>query len=210
MLECWDAEPTRRPTFNLIHRQFLAMGAGHYFEPLSVEVVRTNSDLIFPEEFTGKVPVQVATPRLLSYFGATIKKGGPSSPATGYHVSEHSHSGKKVLPKEEGGEGKTPSVRDGEYSEEFCPMDRDSGTFVLLKFKYLHDDDKKTRVHISGFRIPIGHTLKIPANSTFFTDDYLKGLWTTYSSNYDPLYPRDYKLKKGTIEKHRLFHFTFA
>ena len=161
-------------------------------------------NVIFPEAFSGRVPVQLASPCLLSYYEATIKKGALLS-----DVLEYRYPSKEVLPKEEGVESMIPSfhMARGDFNtwgKQFCPMEAGSGIFVLLKFL----DDEKTRVHISGFRIPVGHTLLISkSSSVFFTDDYLKGIWRK-DGGMRCYY--EVPMKKGTIENNIPFHFTFA
>ena len=46
-----------------------------------------------------------------------------------------------------------------------------------LKFKkFPEDEDKESTLHVTAFRIPVRHTLYLPAG-VIHSNDYLKGTW---------------------------------
>ena len=50
-----------------------------------------------------------------------------------------------------------------------CPLEEDSGTFLLAK--WMGEDE----LHMTGFRVPVRHTLYLPGN-VIHSNDYLKGI----------------------------------
>ena len=176
---------------------------------MSSESAGQSGCLLFPESFSGKIPVQYATNELLSYFKVTIAESNdnPIALTLRHAIQDFTYSDNYLedyctLPKEKGGAGGAGCERH-QFSHLDCPLKEDSGIFVFLKFV----DEKETCVHISAFRIPVRHTLYIPSG-VIHTNDYLRGTWRTMLSNAGP--PIDHvHLQKGSTDASEKFHFTF-
>ena len=145
----------------------------------------------FPGE-TFPIPVQHATSELLSYYDCTFANVCPDEMRlkAPHAIQDFTYSKnyleKYVLlpknqrgPKGHGGAGGAGLERH-EFHHLDCPLDEDSGVFVLAKFV----DKEETELHISGFHIPVRHTLYIP-NGVIHTNNYLKGTWCTMLSDGD-------------------------
>ena len=173
------------------------------------ELTSQSGSLFFPESFLGEVPVQFATNELLSYFDVTIAESNDNeiSLALRHVIQDFTYSDNYLedycnLSKEKGGAGGAGCERH-EFAHLDMPMKADNGVFVFIKFV----DDEETCVHISGFRIPVRHTLYIPGG-VIHTNDYLKGTWRTMLSDAGP--PIDHvHLHKGSLQASQQFHFTF-
>lgn len=57
-----------------------------------------------------------------------------------------------------------------------CPLSESSGTFIIAKFT------EDGEFHVTGFNIPVRHTLYIPGG-TIHCNDYLSGTWRTMLSD---------------------------
>ena len=168
--------------------------------------------LLFPGDspFFGEVPVQYGTNELLSYFGVRIAESDDREVSLAFRhaIQDFTYSDNYLddyckLPKDKGGAGGAGCERH-EFSHLDCPLKEDSGVFVFLKFV----DKEETCLHISGFRIPVRHTLFIPG-MVIHTNDYLKGTWRTMLSDAGP--PIDHvKLHKGSHDESVGFNFTFT
>ena len=176
---------------------------------MSSELAGRSGSLLFPESFSGVMPVQFATNELLSYFGVIIADSNNQevSLALRHAIQDFTYSDNYLedycmVPRDKWGAGGAGFERH-EFSHLDCPLNTDNGIFVFLKFL----DEEETRVHISAFRIPIRHTLYIPGG-VIHTNDYLKGTWRTMLSDAGP--PIDHvHLRKGSGYAFRQFHFTF-
>ena len=156
--------------------------------------LKKNGILTFPS-FPGDtfpIPVQHATSELLSYYDCTFANVCPDEMRlkAPHAIQDFTYSKnyleKYVLtpknqkgPKGHGGAGGAGLERH-EFHHLDCPLDKDSGVFVLAKFV----DEEETELHISGFHIPVRHTLYIP-NGVIHTNNYLKGTWRTMLSDGD-------------------------
>lgn len=133
--------------------------------------------IIFPSDFDGKVVTDVATTELVRYYGCSFADANQEKVSLLYRhgIQDFTYENgylEKYVTTTNGGAG----IERHEFSHLDCPLTSDSGTFVLAKFT---DDGE---FHITGFKIPVRHTLYIPGGC-IHSNDYLKGTWRTMLSD---------------------------
>jgi Ca2+-binding EF-hand superfamily protein len=133
---------------------------------------------IFPAEFDGKLPIEIATQEHLSYYGASLAESNQVKVSLLYRhgIQDFTYqnqyledyvTNKNAL----GGAG----IEKHEFSHLDCPLDDDSGFFILGKVD-------GNEIHLTAFKVPTRHTLYVPGG-TIHSNDYLKGTWRTMLSD---------------------------
>lgn len=162
-----------------------------------------SGNLIFPADFDGKLETEIATSELLDYYGCMFADGRPEEVFIPYrHVIQDFTYKDSYLTNYVEGENRGAGLERHEFVHIDCPLDDDSGFFVLGK---MSEDE----LHLTGFRVPKRHTLYVPADC-IHSNDYLKGTWRTMLSdetNIDHVF-----LKRKTKEngENKLQSFTFS
>ncbi|WAR23280.1 CML16-like protein [Mya arenaria] len=144
---------------------------------VSSSVPGKSGKAIFPEDFDGKIETDLATNELLRYYGCSFADTQQEKVSLLYRhgIQDFTYENgylEKYVTTANGGAG----IEKHEFSHLDCPLIANSGTFVLGKFT---DDDE---MHITGFKIPVRHTLYIPGG-TLHSNDYLSGTWRTMLSD---------------------------
>ena len=163
--------------------------------------------LVFPLDFSGEVATEVATPETVAYYGAKFANrtvGNIEIPMDhlqkDFTYAPHYLETYVKAAKENGGAGGASLER-----HSFCHTDTPyedlgrSGVFILGKFL----DEAETNLELTGFIIPPGETLWVPAG-VIHTNNYLKGEWNTMLNVGQPI--DEVKLVKGDED----FSFTFT
>ncbi|XP_052776936.1 uncharacterized protein LOC128214485 [Mya arenaria] len=132
---------------------------------------------IFPKDFDGKIVTDLATNELLRYYGCSFADTQQEKVSLLYRhgIQDFTYENgylEKYVTTANGGAG----IEKHDFSHLDCPLAANSGTFILGKFT---DDDE---IHITGFKIPVRHTLYIPGG-TIHCNDYLSGTWRTMLSD---------------------------
>ncbi len=137
--------------------------------------------VLFPDDFDFKIPVDIATNEHLRYYGASLADQNGEQVALLYRhaIQDFTYQNQYLSdyvtnPKALGGAG----IEKHEFTHLDCPMQDDSGVFILAKFT----DEAESELHITGFNVPTRHTLYIPGN-VIHSNDYLKGTWRTMLSD---------------------------
>ncbi|XP_064605438.1 uncharacterized protein LOC135470430 [Liolophura sinensis] len=133
--------------------------------------------LIFPADFNGVLFTDTATPEHLRYYGCSFAEGNQLKISLLYRhgIQDFTYENQYLedyVTLSNGGSG----VEKHEFSHLDCPLESDSGNFILGKI--VGDDE----LHLTAFHVPIRHTLYIPAN-VIHSNDYLKGTWRTMLSD---------------------------
>ena len=164
--------------------------------------------VVFPADFDGKLPVEVATNEYLAYYGAALANRNPERVFLKYRhcvqdITYHHDYLEAYVTSETalGGAG----IERHDFAHLDCPLEDDSGTFIIAK----HSDDGE-ELHITGFKIPTRHTLYLPGG-VIHSNDYLRGTWRTMLSDEAEI---DHvqlvrQNKKGKVEEFEKFTFTF-
>ena len=164
--------------------------------------------VVFPADFDGKLPVEVATNEHLAYYGATLATGNQLQVSLLYRhgIQDFTYQNdylEAYVTSETalGGAG----IERHDFAHLDCPLEDDSGTFIIAK----HSDDGE-ELHITGFKIPTRHTLYLPGG-VIHSNDYLRGTWRTMLSDEAEI---DHvqlvrQNKKGKVEEFEKFTFTF-
>ena len=174
-----------------------------------VEVTWKSSDtpgksgtLVFPENFNVELPTVIATNQTLAYYGASLADGNKSKVSLFYRhgvqdfTYENNYLDGYVLAESAlGGAG----IEKHEFTHLDCPLDDDSGRFILGKLV-------GNELHLTAFKVPTRETLYVPPN-TIHSNDYLRGTWRTMLSDEATIDHVQLMKPKGDIHEH--FHFTF-
>ena len=135
--------------------------------------------VVFPADFDGKIPVDVATNDHLAYYGATLATSNQMQVSLLYRhgIQDFTYENNyldEYVTKEGalGGSG----IEKHDFAHLDCPLEEESGTFIIAKFT---DDGD---LHLTGFKIPTRHTLYLPGG-VIHSNDYLKGTWRTMLSD---------------------------
>ena len=163
--------------------------------------------LKFPAKFSGKIATHVATKNTLAYYGAKFanqEMGTVHIPVPhqqrNYIYSDRYLTTHVMAPRPEGAGGASLERHN------FCHTDtphedmKHSGYFVIGRFW----DPEETKLELTGFQIPPGETLWIPAG-VIHTNNYLKGSWNTMLAIDPPI--EEVKLERDG-EKFS-FHFRY-
>ena len=173
----------------------------------SSSVPNRSGRVIFPPDFDGKIPVDVATNEHLAYYDATLATGNQLQVSLLYRhgIQDFTYQNdylEEYVTSETalGGAG----IEKHDFAHLDCPLEDDSGTFIIAKW---HGDE----LHITGFKIPTLHTLYLPGG-VIHCNDYLRGTWRTMLSDEAEI---DHvqlvrQMKKGKVEEFRKFNFQFV
>ncbi|KAK3086292.1 hypothetical protein FSP39_016405 [Pinctada imbricata] len=156
--------------------------------------------VIFPNDFDGKIITDIATNELLRYYDCSFADSQQEKISLLFRhgIQDFTYENEYLsdyVKASNGGSG----IEKHAFSHLDCPLDEDSGTFILAK---IVDDDV---LHVTAFKVPIRHTLYIPGG-TIHSNDYLRGTWRTMLSDEAAI---DHvhltrKCKDGKLE-----HFSF-
>ncbi|XP_052711696.1 uncharacterized protein LOC128186004 [Crassostrea angulata] len=164
-----------------------------------------SGNLIFPADFDGNLETEIATSELLDYYGCTFADARPETVCIPCrHVIQDFTYKDSYLKNYVEGKNRGAGLERHEFVYLDCPLDDDSGFFVLGK---LSEDE----FHLTAFRVPKRHTLYVPANC-IHSNDYLKGTWRTMlsdESNIDQVFLKR-KTKENGENKLQSFTFSFA
>ena len=145
---------------------------------ISAKQNEKSGKIIFPPTFSGKIPTEFATSELLRYYECTLadvnqekislvfRHGIQDFTYENRYLEDYVTSSAML-----GGAG----LEKHEFSHLDCPIDEDSGNFILAKFE-------DGNLHVTAFKVPQRHTLYIPPN-VIHCNDYLKGTWRTMLSD---------------------------
>lgn len=133
---------------------------------------------IFPSDFDGKVPTEIATNEHLAYYGCSLADRNQTKVSLFYRhgIQDFTYQNNYLsdyvtAENANGGAG----IEHHSFSHLDCPMDAESGVFVIGKFV---DDE----LHLTGFKVPTRHTLYVPGD-VIHSNDYLRGTWRTMLSD---------------------------
>ena len=126
--------------------------------------------VIFPSNFDGLLPVDIATTEHLRYYGASL------ADSTQVEVSLMCRHGiqdftyesnylEDYVEAENGGCG----LEVHEFAHLDCPLQDDSGYFIIGKML-------DQTLHLTAFKVPTRHTLYLPGG-IIHSNDYMKGTW---------------------------------
>ena len=132
--------------------------------------------VIFPPDFDGRLPVDIATTEHLRYYGASL------ADSTQVEVSLMCRHGiqdftyennylEDYVEAENGGCG----LEMHDFSHLDCPLQDDSGYFIIGKML-------DQTLHLTAFKVPTRHTLYLPGG-LIHSNDYMKGTWRTMLSD---------------------------
>uniref|UniRef100_K1RKE6 carbonic anhydrase n=1 Tax=Magallana gigas TaxID=29159 RepID=K1RKE6_MAGGI len=156
-------------------------------------------------QFNGNLETEIATSELLDYYGCTFADARPETVCIPCrHVIQDFTYKDSYLKNYVEGKNRGAGLERHEFVHLDCPLDDDSGFFVLGK---LSEDE----FHLTAFRVPKRHTLYVPANC-IHSNDYLKGTWRTMlsdESNIDQVFLKR-KTKENGVNKLQSFTFSFA
>ena len=173
----------------------------------SSSIPNRSGRVVFPPDFDGKIPVEVATNEHLAYYDSTLATGNQLQVSLLYRhgIQDFTYQNdylEEYVTSETalGGAG----IEKHDFAHLDCPLEDDSGTFIIAKW---HGDE----LHITGFKIPTRHTLYLPGG-VIHCNDYLRGTWRTMLSDEAEI---DHvqlvrQMKKGKVEEFRKFNFQFV
>ena len=158
--------------------------------------------LVFPAKFSGEIATELATKETLAYYGAKLADDNNEliSVEQAHQQTTFTYSEDYLTRYVEGKGGGATLER-----HDFCHTDRPeqhintSGHFVIAKFL----DGYETSIELTGFKIPTGHTLFIPAG-VIHTNNYLRGRWNTMLAEDRPI--DDVRMERAG----RAFSFKFT
>lgn len=132
---------------------------------------------IFPPDFDRKIVTQNATSELLRYYECSFADSQQEKVSLLFRhgIQDFTYENgylDKYVTATNGGAG----IEKHDFSHLDCPLSEDSGIFILAK--YVENGD----LHVTGFRLPVRHTLYVPGG-TIHCNDYLKGTWRTMLSD---------------------------
>ena len=163
--------------------------------------------LTFPAEFSGEIETEIATLETLAFYGARLADHSmelidiklPHKQTTFTYSNDYLS--KYVNEKKERGGAGGASLERHEFFHTDQPEQdiKTSGLFIFGKFF----DEYETTIVLTGFRIPQGQTLFIPAG-VIHTNNYLKGRWNTMLAMNEDI--DDVRMEKGG----HTFSFNFA
>ena len=174
----------------------------------SSNVPEKSGQIVFPADFAGKIPVDIATIDHLAYYGATLATGNQLQVSLLYRhgiqdFTYHNDYLEEYVMKEGalGGSG----IEKHKFAHLDCPLEDDSGTFIIAKFT---DDGE---LHMTGFKIPTRHTLYLPGG-VIHSNDYLRGTWRTMLSDEAEIdHVQLVRMKcEGKVEQYEKFIFEFV
>lgn len=161
---------------------------------------------IFPKDFNGVIPTDIATNENLAYYSSSLADGNQLKISLLYRhgiqdfTYENSYLDSYVkAEKALGGAG----IEKHDFSHLDCPLEEDSGFFVMGK---LVGDD----LHLTGFKVPTRHTIYVPGG-VIHCNDYLKGTWRTMLSDEADI-DHCHLVKghrEGNLEQYEYFNFSF-
>lgn len=157
---------------------------------------------VFPPDFDGKVPTEIATTESLAYYGCSLANHNQTKVSLFYRhgiqdfTYENNYLDEYVTSEDaNGGAG----IERHQFTHLDCPMDPESGVFVLGKFE-------GEELHLTGFKVPTRQMLYVPGG-TIHSNDYLKGTWRTMLSDEAEINHVHVVKEKESKEKHFVFTF---
>lgn len=132
---------------------------------------------IFPPEFSGTLPVEIATTEHLRYYGASLADSTQVQVSLMYRhgIQDFTYENKYLddyVKATNGGSG----IEMHDFSHLDCPLEEDSGYFIMAKI--VNDNS----MHLTAFKVPVRHTLYLPGG-VIHSNDYLAGTWRTMLSD---------------------------
>lgn len=133
--------------------------------------------IIMPSDFDHKIVTDIATSELLRYYGCSFADAQQEKISLLFRhgIQDFTYENgylDKYVTTANGGAG----IEKHDFSHLDCPLAEESGIFILGKVVENGD------LHLTGFRIPVRHTLYVPGG-TIHSNDYLKGTWRTMLSD---------------------------
>ncbi|XP_013417464.1 uncharacterized protein LOC106178715 [Lingula anatina] len=133
--------------------------------------------IVFPSDFNKEIVTDLATNEHLRYYGCSFADSQQVKISLMYRhgIQDFTYENKYLedyVTVSNGGAG----IERHDFSHLDCPLVEDSGVFIMAK---LVGDDE---LHVTGFRVPVRHTLYIPGGC-IHSNDYLKGTWRTMLSD---------------------------
>lgn len=170
---------------------------------LASSIPGKSGKIMIPPDFDHKIVTDLATSELLRYYECSFADAQQEKISLLFRhgIQDFTYENgylEKYVTTANGGAG----IEKHDFSHLDCPLAEDSGIFILGKFVENGD------LHITGFRIPVRHTLYVPGG-TIHSNDYLKGTWRTMLSdetNIDHVHLTQ-RLSEGHEEK---FRFEFV
>ncbi|CAK9019672.1 unnamed protein product, partial [Durusdinium trenchii] len=142
---------------------------------------RPHGQMELPGSFNGIVPIALATPEFLAYYGATLTSQFSTEMITlkaQHELIEFEYSPnykEKWVLNPDFGPGAL-GLEKHEFPHLECPLDENSG--ILLLAKYEHKE-----LHLTGFRIPAYHTIYL-APQVIHSNDHLRNRWKTMLTSF--------------------------
>ena len=138
--------------------------------------VGSHGRAIFPPDFSGVLPVEIATTEHLRYYGASLADSTQIQVSLMYRhgIQDFTYENRYLedyVKSQNGGAG----IEQHDFAHLDCPMEGDSGFFVMAKIE-------GDVMHLTAFQVPRRHTLYVPGG-TLHSNDYLKGTWRTMLSD---------------------------
>ena len=161
---------------------------------------------VFPTDFDGVLPTEIATNEHLAYYGCTLADKNQLEVSLLYRhgIQDFTYENTYLedyvkADKALGGAG----IEHHEFSHLDCPLENDSGFFVIGKYE-------GDCLHLTGFKVPMRHTIYVPGG-VIHCNDYLKGTWRTMlSDEAEVQHVQLVKVKRdGDIEQVQHFNFSF-
>ena len=164
---------------------------------------------VFPNDFNGMIPSEIATGEHLAYYGCTLADGNQLQVSLLYRhgiqdfTYENNYLDEYVTGDKALGALGGAGIERHAFAHLDCPLEDDSGFFVIGKYQ----DDL---LHLTGFKVPTRHTIYVPGG-VIHSNDYLKGTWRTMLSDEAEvqLVQLVKIIKEDNRDKVRHFNFSF-
>jgi hypothetical protein len=135
--------------------------------------------LIFPSDYDGSIPVDIATSEHARYYGCHLADSTQVKVSLLYRHGIQDFTYQNSYLNDYVQDKNGPGLEKHEFSHLDCPLEDDSGYFIIGK---IVQGSKYEELHLTAFIVPTRHTLYVPGN-TFHSNDYLKGTWRTMLSD---------------------------
>ena len=133
--------------------------------------------LLVPKNFVDiRLPIEIGTNEKLAYYGCCLANESQIrvSLLHRHAIQDFTYYENYYRDFVKGRAG----VERHEFAHLDCPLQDDSGFFILGKFS----DENENELHLTAFKIPLKHTLYVPP-LTIHSNNYLKGTWRTMLSD---------------------------
>ena len=158
---------------------------------------------IFPSDFDGVLPVEIATTEHLRYYGASLADTTQVQVSLMYRhgIQDFTYQNSYLddyVKTSNGGSG----IEMHDFSHLDCPLEDDSGHFIMGR---MDGED----IHLTAFKVPTRHTLYLPGG-VIHSNDYLKGTWRTMLSDETEIDHVHLVKRKTENRDSDLIHFSFT